>query len=121
MWTSKGIVSIIFFSLFFVSCGHPFISIEVRTGGEIVSPSDNGDGPQGGCKPPWSACPGKYLGGEVVAIQKVDPLTFYRIKIGKEYRNFSVPPTVVEGTINKGDTVEINISNEGTMSIEKAK
>ncbi|MEO8325994.1 MAG: hypothetical protein ABI618_09100 [Nitrospirota bacterium] len=121
MWTSRGIVSLFFFSLFLVSCGHPFISVEVRTGGEMVYPKSNGDAPQAGCWPPMTACPGKVAAGEVVKIQEVAPLTFYRIKMGNEFRNFTKPPAEVEGVIAKGDFVEVHTSDDGTMTISKAK
>lgn len=112
---------VIFFSLFLVSCGHPFISVEVQTGAEMAYPKSKGDGPQAGCWPPMSYCPGEVAAGIVVKIQEVAPLTFYRIKMGKEYRNFTKPPAEVEGTIEKGDTVEIHTSDDGTMTIKKAK
>ena len=121
MLNVKGIVVLLFLSVFLASCHHPFISIEVRTGGEVLYSKPKGDGPQAGCWPPMSYCPGEVEAGTVEHVQKVDPLTFYRIKMGKEYRNFSEPPAVVEGTIEKGDTVEIHISDDGTMTMKKAK
>ncbi|WNM60746.1 hypothetical protein [Candidatus Nitrospira neomarina] len=115
-------VVFIFFSLFLVSCGHPFISIEVRTGGEVVYPYQKPkvDGPEAGCGWPYTVCPGKFSGGKVVDKKEVPPFTFYRLQSGEEFNNVTVPPVVVEGTIEVGDAVEIQISNDGTTTMKKA-
>ena len=111
-------------SLFLVSCGHPLISVEVKTGGEIISPPYQGppSNQQPGCWPPMTACPGTLNVGNVVKKDALEgtKITFYTIKVGQSYRNFSAPPTVIEGTLEVGNTVEIIVSDDGTITIKKA-
>ena len=108
-------------SIFMVSCHQPFISVEVRTGGEIASPPYRPtDKAEPACRPPFSACPGYLEIGKIVNIDASGPLTFYRIKFAHEYRYFTKPPTVVEGTLEEGNNVQITVSDDGIITIKKA-
>ena len=107
-------------SIFMVSCHHPFISVEVRTGGEIAGPYMSPNKAAPACRPPFFACPGYLEVGKVVNIESSASLTFYRIKFADDYRYFSKPPTVVEGTVEEGNNVQITVSDDGIITIKKA-
>ncbi|MDR4460774.1 MAG: hypothetical protein MRJ67_09705 [Nitrospirales bacterium] len=118
----SGIVVLLFLSIFLVSCNHPFISVEVRTGGEIAplpSPPPTPSDPDPTCFWPLFTCPGELNIGKVVKKEEAGEITFYRIQMGENYRNITAPPTVVDKTISEGNTVEISISEDGTMTMRK--
>ncbi len=106
------------FSALLVGCKSPFISIDIKTGGETVASGNNVDDPDTACRKWLRVCPGYKIGSIVTHIQKINKnITLYIVKSIETSKSIHVPPSQVSGTVAVASNVQVETLDDGTYKI----
>lgn len=106
------------FSALQVGCTEPFIAIDIKTGGGTLD-TYRPDDPDPGCFPGLTACAAHKKKIEATVTDINESLKLYMVTKGEISQRILVPPDTVAKDIGIGDTVTVEILDNGTYKVLK--